>query len=189
MLKLIRMENTLTFAIVDDEKFEEDMEVLGCVRINYKDGMPLTKVYGAHKEEWFKELYKKINEKKIQLANEEYVRPKVSLEAIIIEYILMKGETAVNISNVKQLLKYILCQLVQSKLVPSDEELQRLEASYDIENIQCFEYILMQDDYIVLKDSSQMPLRPGGYTSIDGEILDMVAVFAFRKFCAPNSNE
>lgn len=92
MLKLMRLESTSTFAVVDDEKFEKDVEVLGYVRMNYKDGCDFIKIDGAHNEEWFVKLYKAIEEKKQQLFTEiKYRIADLDLENIVIQYLRVKG--------------------------------------------------------------------------------------------------
>lgn len=63
MLKLMRLEETSVFAIVDDEQFESNMEVLGYVRMNFKNGLPYIRTFEDHDQEWFKELNDAIKER------------------------------------------------------------------------------------------------------------------------------
>lgn len=51
MLKLMRLEETSVFAIVDDDQFESEMDILGYVRMNYKEGLHYTKTFEDHKDE------------------------------------------------------------------------------------------------------------------------------------------
>ena len=69
MLILMRLEETSTFAIVDDEQFESEMEILGYVRMNYKDGKHYTRTFDTHGDEWFTELNKAIKEKEKELVS------------------------------------------------------------------------------------------------------------------------
>ncbi len=108
MLKLIRLEDTSVFAIADGDQIEGEMDILGYVQMNFKEGKPFIKIYEPHGEEWFKELNTAIKEKEKTLALDiKYTRHALNLENIVIQYLREKGCRSVKIDVVKKLVKRI----------------------------------------------------------------------------------
>ena len=112
MLKLLRLEDTSVFAIIDDEQIEGEMNILGYVQMNFKDGKPFTKIFEPHGLEWFEQLNMVIMEKEKSLATDiKYIRRALKLENIVIQYLREKGVRIVKIDVIKTLVRKIALEI------------------------------------------------------------------------------
>lgn len=112
MLKLLRLEDTSVFAIIDDEQIEGEMNILGYVQMNFKDGKPFTKIFEPHGLEWFEQLNMVITEKEKSLAADiKYIRRALKLENIVIQYLREKGVRIVKIDVIRTLVRKIALEI------------------------------------------------------------------------------
>lgn len=182
MLKLMRLEGTCVFAIVDDEQFESEMDILGYVRMNYKDGLHFTKTFGEHDEEWFKELNKAIKEKEKELVTGvKCVRKKLNLENIVIQYLRVKKRDTVKIGIVKKLLLYLSSEIHTKGLTFNFKRYYQLDAENIKKQLQECNHLTVDGGHIRINNymSDIQCFNPN--TAVDFRIMEMIREFIAKE--------
>lgn len=182
MLKLMRLEETSVFAIVDDNQFESEMDILGYVRMNYKEGLHYTKVFDDHKEDWFKELSTVIKEKEEELVKEvEYVRRTLNLENIVIQYLRGKGKESVKISVIKKLVLYLFDEIQKQCYLFNFRDYDQLNDMEIKVHLKSCKRVSVEGDSICIKDSFSDIHCFNPDTAVDYRIAKMIKEFIAKE--------
>ncbi len=181
MLKLLRLEETCVFAIVDDEQFESEMDILGYVRMNYKEGLHYTKVFDDHKEDWFEELNRSINEKAKSLTMDvEYVKRVLNLENIVIQYLRIKRVRSVKISVIKKLVLYLFSEIRNRGLLFNFTDYYQLHDEKIEKHLQGSKHLSINGENICIKDYLCDIICFNPNTDVDFRIKQMIREFVAK---------
>lgn len=178
MLKLMRLENTSVFAIVADDQFESEMEILGCVRMNYKDGKHYIRTFDTHGEDWFAELNEAIKEKEENLYGEvKCVRRSLNLENIIIQYLREKGEETVRVDVIKKLVLHLFDKIHKKGYLFIFSDYNQLNDEQIKTHLKGCKRVSLQEGNICIKDSFSDIKCFNPNTAVDFRIMEMIREF------------
>lgn len=182
MLKLMRLEESSVFAIVDDEQFESEMEILGYVRMNYKNGMNYIKTFKEHNEEWFAELNGVIKEREKNMTSEvKYTRRTLKLENIVIQYLREKDEQIVKITVIKKLVLYLFSEINRRGLLFNFRDYYQLNDGNIEKHLQGCKRVSIDGDYIRINNYYADILCFNPNTAVDSRIKEMIGEFIAKE--------
>ena len=151
MLKLMRLEKTSIFAIVDDDLFESEMDILGYVRMDVEASKHYVRIFEAHGDEWLNELNSAIEEKeKTLISAAKYVSRTLNLENIIISYLSQKGQPFVKIGVVKKLVRYLLSEIQRQGYLFNFRNYDQLDDENIKAQLEGCKEVLVDRDRIVI---------------------------------------
>lgn len=182
MLRLMRLEETSVFAIIDDDQFESEMEILGYVRMNYKEGLHYTRTFDTHGDDWFAELNKAIKEKEKELVKEiEYVRRTLNLENIVIQYLRGKGKESVKISVIKKLVLYLFEEIQKQCYLFNFRDYDQLNDAEIKVHLKSCNRLTVEGNSICIKDSFSDIHCFNRDTAVDYRIAKMIKEFIAKE--------
>ena len=151
MLKLMRLEETSVYAIVDDDQFESEMDILGYVRMNVEDSKHYVRIFEPHGNEWLDELNSVIKEKAEPVVRAaKFVSRYLNLESIIISYLSKKGQPFVKISVVKKLVRYLLSEIQRQCYIFSFSNYEQLDEDNIKKHLEGCKRVLVDGERIVI---------------------------------------
>lgn len=109
MLKLLRLEGTNVFAIVDEGKFKKNMQVQGYVRIEEKSINDIVINFELRNENWFAEVEKLRDKKRNELYRFENakIRHYISLRSVLLCYFKEMKVIYISFHTACQLIDFI----------------------------------------------------------------------------------
>ena len=182
MLKLMRLEKTSVFAIVDDVRLESEIDVLGYVHMDLRGGKHVIKIFESYDDVWFDELENVIKEKeRILRTDAEYMKHTLNLENIVVQYLREKGSRYVKIGVIKNLVNLISVEIYLRDLFFEFWDYDQLDENNVLALLESSEHLIVDGDDIRIKSYFSDIICFNPSTDVDFKIREIIVGFISKE--------